>query len=201
MDDLPLLPTLEIFDYLSIDEILNLKLVNKWFYQIINENVRIKELVISTHDYVPYNTRWFYTCDLISLQHLIKYDYHSNVYLNLNQPFLSKLKLLYINDTGISLETLNSLDQLVHLEIIDSNIYRTTDNDVLSLPLLEILNCDEDVDAASHHEYLTIDSTKLQRLRLYCPYPFDNNIKIVHPESITYLELYYYYNYKDLLSS
>ena len=197
MDDLPLIPTLNIINYLSIKDILNLKLVNKWFYQFINENVRIKELVIAPHDCAPYHRRWFYTCDLISLQNLIKYDYHCNVYFNLNQPFLSKLKQLYLYYIGISLETLNSLDQLVHLEIIDSYIDSITDKDVLSLPMLEIFNYED----SECNEYIIIDSTKLQRLRLYCPHLFDNNIKIVHPESITYIEFYFYYSYTDLLSS
>ena len=192
MDDLSLIPAMKIIDYLSIEDILNLKLVNKWFYHIINGNVRIKDLVISSHHYVPYNTRWFYTCDLISLQHLIKYDYYSNVYLNLNKPFVSKFKQLYLYYIGISLEILNSLNQLVHLEINHSYIYHTTDNSVLSLPMLEILN----FDSPEYNKYLIIDSTKLQRLRLY-----QRNVSIVHPESVTYLEFYFYYSYTDLLSS
>ena len=74
MDDLPLMPAMKIIDYLSIEDVLNLKLLNKWFYKIINGNVRIKELVISSHDRVPYNTRWFYTYDLINLENLVRYD-------------------------------------------------------------------------------------------------------------------------------
>ena len=215
MNDLPLVPTLKIFNYLSINDILNLKLVNKWFYQFINGNVRIKDLVLSNGDSVPYNTIWFYTYDLINLQNLVKYnlyddcldntdsdntdpdntDSDNNVYLlnlNLNQPILGQLKQLYISGTEITLKTLNSLDQLVHLEIFYSYIYDTTDNNVLSLPLLEILNFDSPED----NQYLIIDSTKLQRLRLY-----ERNVRIVHPESITYLEFYHCYEYKNLLSS
>ena len=111
-----------------------MKLVNKKFHQIINGNVRIKDLVISDCGHLPCNRRWFYTYDLISLRHLIKYEFVDNVYLNLNKPILSQLKQLFIYWTTISLETLNALDRLVHLEIVSSNIKCITDNNVLSLP-------------------------------------------------------------------
>ena len=153
MNDLPLIPAMKIIDYLSFEDVLNLKLVNKWFYGIINENVKIKELVISTNYDLPPNRRWFYSYDLINLQNLIKYDlFHNeldnndsdntdsnnNVYLNLNQPILGQLKQLCIFNTKIILETLNSLDRLAHLEIFKSEIKSITDNNVLSLPMLEI---------------------------------------------------------------
>ena len=150
MEDLPQIPVMKIIDYLSIEDILNLKLVNKWFYQIINENVRINDLVISTQDDLPYNRRWFYTCDLINLKDSIKYVSNYNIYLNLNlnKPVLSQLKQLFISYTPITLKTLNSLDRLVHLEIIECKIENIfsffpeciSDNNVLSLPMLEIFN-------------------------------------------------------------
>ena len=112
MDDLPLIPVMKIIDYLLIEEILNLKLVNKWFYQFINKNLKIKHLVILNYDDLPNVKRWFYTYDLINLQNLFEYDLSDNVYLKLNQPVLRQLKQLWIYNTTISLETLNSLDRL-----------------------------------------------------------------------------------------
>ena len=118
MEDLPLIPVMKMIDYLSIEDFMNLQVVNKWFYQIINGNVRIKELVITTHGSQP-NRRWFYTYDLINLQKLVRYDSDNNVNLNLNKLILGQLKQLYIFNTTITLETLNSLDRLIHLEIIE----------------------------------------------------------------------------------
>ena len=185
MEDLPLVPAMKIFDYLSFKDIMNMKLVSKWFYQIINENVRIKELVISNHHYVPCNRRWFYTCDLISLQNL-----YEN-YFNMNQPFLSQLKQLFIYDIKITSDTLNSLDRLVHLEIIDSYIYSKTDKKVLRLPMLEILN----LHLSGYNDVLLIDSTKLQRLKLY------SKVALVYPDSIIYLEVDLYQTCEKFLPS
>ena len=148
MNDLPLIPAMKIIDYLSIKDIMNLKLVNKWFYGIINGNVRIKELVITTYGSQP-NRRCFYTYDLINLQNLFEYDLDDNAYLNLNQPILGQIKQLCIFNTTINFEILNSLDQLVHIEIIESEIKSITDNKTLSLPMLKILNLDQ--------EYLYMD--------------------------------------------
>ena len=199
MDNLPLIPAMKITDYLSIKDILNLRMVNKWFYQIINENVKIKELVISTHVDSPYNRRWFYTYDLISPQNLIKYDADlddsirsDQPSLNLNKPILDQLKQLYLYFTRITLETLNSLDRLVHLEIVYSKIMNITENNVLRLPMLEILN----LYWSGYDNKILIDSTKLQRLKLH-----RNSVELVHPESITYLEVEYYNCCKKFLPS
>ena len=191
MEDLPLIPAMMIIDYLSIKDVLNLKLVNKWFYQIINKNVRIKDLVITDYNHLPYtNRKWLYTCDLISLQNLIKYepDYEFVSYINFNQPLiLSQLKQLFIYWIPITLETLNSLDGLVHLEIIYSQIKSiANDNNVLRLPMLETLSL-IGLNIYNIHENLLIDSTKLERLKIY-----DFDFNLVHPESITYLEVVRY---------
>ena len=183
MDDLPLVPAMKIIDYLTIKDIVNLKLVNKWFNQFINENVRIKDLVIRTHS-SPLN-RWFHTYDLINLQNFIKYGWYGSVCLklNINQPILSQLKQLYMCYTIINFETLNLFDRLVHLEIKYSIIKDITDNNVLSLPMLKILNL---VDP-NYLRALLIDSTKLQALKLCNVF-----VTSVHPESITYVEIYSY---------
>ena len=221
MEDLPLIPTMKIIDYLLNKDILNLKLVNKWFYQLINENVRIKNLVIS--DYLPCNRRWFYNCDLINPQDSIKYDdLNKNVcfnprktkaaqiwthyiqlnrikkYLglsrvNLHQPILSQLKQLYIYKINIDVKKLNSLDQLVHLEIINSEIQSVTDNYVLKLPMLEILNLEIN---SNKKCVLLVDSTKLQKLKLKLN---RTRFKLVHPESIIYMEIDDYAHYLDFL--
>ena len=191
MEDLSLVPAMKIIDNLSIEDVLNLKLVNKWFCKIINANVRIKHLVISTHDHVPYNRRWFYTCNLISPQHLIKYDYAVNVYIKLNQPFLSQLKQLYIKICKITLETLNSLDRLVHLEMLNCEIKSIAKKNVLRLPMLESLNL------YFERFKLLIDSPKLKALK----FTSGVDVELVHPESILHLEPYYYYQCKGFLRS
>ena len=176
MDDLPLKPKINIIDHLSIEDILSLQLVNKSFYHIINQNTRIKHIVISTND-LPYNRRWFYTCHLLSLKNLIKYDFD---YINLNKPIiLAQLKQLYIYKSDITLEKLNSLDRLVHLEIMKSKIKSLVVNDILRLPMLETLNLDW-----SNLDRLIIDSTRLQRLKLN-----RYGVRLVHPKSITWLEV------------
>ena len=191
MDDLPLIPAKKIIDYLLIEDVLNLKLVNKWFYQFINGNVRIKDLVMTTHDLSP-NRRWFYTYDLINLQNLLEYDLDVNVYLNLNQPILGQLKQLCIFNTRIILETLNSLDRLAHLEIVNSEIKSITENNVLSLPMLEILNLD--LNWSKNHNNLIIDSTKLRAIKLY-----QTGVSFIHSENITYLEVDYYYKNCEII--
>ena len=196
MDDLPLVPAIKIIDYLSTEDILNLKLVNKWFYQIINENVKIKDLVISDQNDLPYNRICFYTCDQIRLQHLIKCNSNNNVYFNLNRPAIlsqfKHLKQLYIYKSNVTLETLNSLDGLVHLEIKYSKIKSLARKKELSLPMLEILN----LDATKFYFAPVIDSVKLQRLRL-----INFVVKLVHPESITHLEVDDFNNCEFFLSS
>ena len=87
MEVLPLVPAIKIIDYLSIEDILNLKLVNKWFNQFINDNVKIEHLVLSNNGHVPYNRIFFYTWHPINLQHLIEYDMEDD-YLNFNRPLI-----------------------------------------------------------------------------------------------------------------
>ena len=191
MKGLPLVPAIKIIDYLSIEDVLNMKLVNKWFYRIINENVRIKDLVISNNGHVPYNRIFFYTWHPINLQHLIEYDIRDE-YLNFNQPLiLSQLKQLYIKSCNITLETLNSFDRLVHLEIIKSEIKSISDDNVLRLPTLEILNLFE---PENNDNNLLVDATKLQALKIgsFC-------VDLVHPESITFLEVNWYSDCKHFL--
>ena len=192
MEDLPLVPTMKIIDYLSIEDVLNLRMVNKWFNQFINENVEIKDLVITPHDHLPANRRWFYTYDLISLQNLFKHDLVQNVCLNLNQPILSQLKQLYINNNIVTLEALNSLDRLIHLEIAYSKIKCLTDNNVLRLPMLEILNLHD----PNFDKKVRLDLTNLQALKFYGFY-----VNLARPESITYLEVYCYEDCKNFLPS
>ena len=193
MDHLPLIPAMKMIDYLSIEDVLNLKLVNKWFYQFINGNVRIQHLVLSTGHYdFPPNKRWFYTYELISIQNVIKYVLDDNVYLNLKQSILSELRQLYIDNTTIILETLNSLDRLVHLEISFSEVESIMDNNVLRLPMLEILALYW-FDGAN----LLIDSTKLHALKLRGY----NTVELVHPESVTCVEVDEYFNCRSFLDS
>ena len=196
MDDLPLIPAMKIFNCLSIEDILNMKLVNKWFHQIINENVKIKDLVVSAHDYLPCNRRWFYTWDLIKPQNLVKYNWNNNVYFNLHGLIIldqfKYLKRLCIFKSNVTLETLNSLNQLVHLEIIESRIKSITDNNILSLPMLEILN----LDAPKFDLAPLIDSIKLQRLKISRFF-----VELVHKESITYLEVDEYRSCEHFLRS
>ena len=198
MEDLPLIPAMKIIDYLSIENVLNLKLVNKWFYQFINENLRIKELVISTrYDHSQTKKRWFYTYDLVNLQNLFECVLDFKIYLNLNQPIIGQLKQLCIYGVIITLKTLNSLERLVHLEIIETRL-KGTDNDVLSLPMLEILYLNKlKYGIYSSYRYnLLIDSAKLQVLKFR-----KNNVILLHPASITYLEVDGYLRCENFLPS
>ena len=192
MEYLTLVPAMKVIDYLSIEDILNLKLVNKWFYRIISWNLRIKKLVISTID-LPYNTRWFYTYDQISLQHFIKSKSFRHFDLLIKQSMISnQLKRLYIYKIKLLLESLNSFKKLVHLEIINSEIKSKTGNNVLRLPMLECLN----LHRPSFFLTLIVDSFKLQRLRFgLIPYGIEFN----HPESIIHLEICYYDHCKHFL--
>ena len=198
MEDLPLVPAMKIIGYLSIEDVLNLKLVNKWFNQIINGNVRINDLVLSNYDELPYHKIWFYTCDLISLKNLIKYDSDSD-YIDFNQPIFGQVRQLFIYRTVINLETFGLFDRLVHLEIIDSYIKSINDISfppsvlsILRAPMLEIFN----LAGFNSDKTIQIDSTKLQALKLY-----GSSVGLVNPESITYLEVAWYTQCKDFLPS
>ena len=196
MDDLPLVPAMRIIDYLSIDDILNLKLLNKWFYRIINGNVRIKDLVLSNCDDLPYNRRWFYTYDLVSLQRLMKRDSFQNANLFLEQSIISnQLKRLYIYQANLTFDLLNSFQKLVHLEIIDSELNCMVGDNVLRLPMLEILNLDRPI--IRHFYNIIVDSPKLRRLR-FTAFPFYDT-EFSHPESIDYLEVGSYDECKKFL--
>ena len=96
MENLTKVPADNIIKYLPINDIMSLKMVNEHWRDMVNEYVRINELVISSVDCLPFERIWFYTCVLISLKNLLKYDLFDNVHLNLNQPIFSRLKQLYI---------------------------------------------------------------------------------------------------------
>ena len=120
MEGLPLIPAMKIIDYLSIKDVLNLKLVNK--------SIRLLMRIWESNIYLYLLMIHFLTKDgfilMIQLinRFLFKYCPKKHVYLNLNQPVLSQLKQLFILSTIINLETLNSFDRLVHLEISESTI-------------------------------------------------------------------------------
>ena len=200
MEDLPLVPAMKIIGYLSIEEISKLKLVNKWFYQLINENVKIENLVISTYDDLPYNRRWFYTYDLVSLQQLIENKSFRQTSLLLKQSIISnQLKRLYIYEAQILLEVLNSFDKLIHLEMIDFAVESITRNNVLRLPMLEILYLEWSNEFGLEN-LLVIDLPKLRRFKLQSSCIHGSFMELTHPDSIQCLEVNSFDECRNFLS-
>ena len=132
--------------------------------RIIDENVKIRNLLVSTCDDLPYNQRWFYTDDLINRQQIMKNKSFKQIDFLLRKSIISnQLKRLYVYRTKVIVKSLNSLDKLIHLEIHASDIERKAD-DVLKLPMLEILHLGKP--KKSFCQDLIIDSPKLQSLKL-----------------------------------
>ena len=129
-----------ILNQLSLDDILNCKLVNKQFYSIIVNHVRIKdELVVSDCDYLPLNRRWFYTYHFISLYNLIKFECLDQIEFMLNQSIISnQLKQFYVYESCISFKLLNHFKRLEQLEIVKSFIQNEHGENILKLPNLKI---------------------------------------------------------------
>lgn len=177
-----------IFDYLSLNDLLEKKLVNKrWEFMI--ENLKIKELIIKELETeIKFSKRsncWHFSYKPISLNRTVFIDFEerslenfvkSKLFLN-TFSHLKNLKLSLLEFTSPDLSFLNDLTLLEHLEI--NNPIYLKKRETLKLPNLRIFQVSR-VDNCR----IEILSTNLEVL--FC-YEIDK--MIINAVTVKYLEL------------
>lgn len=177
----------KIIDHLpTVTEVLKLKQINKRFRSIVT-NLNLISLVIS-HQKMSLNQRWFYTYDLIT-SHLLKTIDYSNV--QINYQMFSHLKQLLIISTDYAnfekynltklFQQINRLNEIEHLELIGIKMERSNFVE-LNLPNLTTLNL-ERIEIGR----ITLNTPKLENLKIELSRSLENKVKFNHPESIRLL--------------
>ena len=167
----------EIFKHLNLEEPIKCKLVDKNWYSIVNDLVKVKRLVVNQ----AYPSKWYLTNELIKEE--IECC-HLNLFLTqYKRSFLANLNYLNLNPaySNFDINIVNLFTQLIHFAT--GVVYKFNAIVNLNLPNLENLsfythrNCN-----------LTIDCPKLKVL-YYKNHETDSNLNIKHPDSIVYLEI------------
>ena len=118
MELLPNEIVLKIFKELPVEQTLICKLVNKRFYSIINDLMKLKSLIIIDNYYSDMLSKWFYDNEFIrDCKYKITGRRLGAIKFNSNQLILNQLKKLYITHRSLLIDTINCLDQLEVLEI------------------------------------------------------------------------------------
>ena len=167
MNNLPVELIVMILSELDLKNILKCELINRKFYSIIQNHVKINELIVSNSFYLPFNKIWFHRCELINFQNLIKTNCIHHTEFVLNQPLISnRLQHLYIYQTDISVKLLNRFDKLRRLEV--SLMSQIIDDDcaVVKLSNLKVFCIQFFNEKHSFLEDLEFDLPSLQRLRI-----------------------------------
>ena len=217
MDDLPPEILVKIFKQLRIDQILKVRQVNKRFNAVINENVRLKSLVIAPSGHFVLNRKWLDTKQLVSdiSDQLIVPELDSILLFMdpplLSQPMFTGIKQLYIiSKVGISdsvdSSIISSIYQLEHLELINTSILGSeedvdlSDDDLddddldfwpslLNSTSLKVLNLESPVSKLD----ITFNTPRLTRVRILSA--DDRGATFNHPESIKHFEILTYQDY------
>ena len=168
-----------IFKYVNLKDLIDCKLVCKYWNEIISNQAKVDKLMVSDEN-VDYQLRWYHSNELIYEE--IEYCHTIQFLAQIEKSILSNLKHLRIN-SEIEFCQLNLFSRLVHLEISYDLRSRTID---LSLPNLEILAI-----YAALSSQLTIDCLKLKVLLFhnhnYIYYRY-NNLDLKNAGTIKYLE-------------
>ena len=166
----------KIFKHLNLKELIKCKKVNKNWYSIVNDLIKVKRLVVGQ----GYSYKWYFTNELIKEE--IECC-HPNLFLTqYKRSFLANLNYLYIDPQllNFDLNNVNQFTQLIHLETIFGFKSNTIFN--LTLPNLQNLSFD------THRScYLIIECPKLKIL-CYKNYRSNGNLDIKYPNTIIYLE-------------
>lgn len=180
MNNLPDALIVRILDHLNVDELINkMKMVCKRWKNLIENNLKIKELII--RDEYEEIFDWYFDCEPINLKNTIyssKLDFFS--YPSFTAMFKNDLKKLKTNlKRNINLEYLNDLTRIEHLEI-DDCLYldRSVTLNLKNLKILKIFIFLKD------HK-LIINSLNLKILSCFKL----QTIKILKPQKVEYIEV------------
>lgn len=182
LDNLPLeIYNYYIFDYLTIDDLLELKLVNKKLNLIVNQ-FKIQELNIQS-DYNHFKDRSWYTNNPINFKYNLSFLKKSLLKTSSNLKFnLKRLKVSRVQDGDpITLIDINMLKNLEELKIRVWNC-KTNENKKLSLLRLKILELNT-------NSPIEIHTPSLIALNINNHYFSLKNLEIINPTSIKYLKL------------
>lgn len=139
MDSLPIELKFFIFDHLNLRELLQLRLLCKEYESMIR-NYRVRELVFEIES--SWRTTWFYTNRLVVRQNMIpnsRLALLKGAWPVLDFSSLQQLRIDCLTDDDVvSLEDLNQLGQLQHLEIFLNECVEEK-NRTLCLPNLKTL--------------------------------------------------------------
>lgn len=146
LDHLPveLLPI--ILSKLPSSDLIECRRVTKKIRYLIDNHVRPESLIISFNQ-IPYNERWFGTCEPLNLDYLITAKNLDFLQNDLVKLIFGKIKSLYIYDFPsdhspiFDLEELNHYSNIEHLELWFLNLRNRTK---LSLPKLNIICVNEE---------------------------------------------------------
>ena len=181
---LPLELYQEIFEYLDIEELLNIRLVNKKCKEII-QHFKIRELIFDASFKYKYN--WYFSNRSTLMNNVIK---ESKLFMLKNSlfnlEFLRRLKIDCLKDNSkISLKDINKL--FIHLHQLDIYLYFCTKNEnrLLDLPNLQILTLAISNSCYEQNYKLRVNAPKLHVLEL------DSQLRFVdfeHPLTIKHLK-------------
>lgn len=188
MEILPIELFHHIFGYLNLIDLANCKLVNKLFYENVNE-FKIKELScfpftktwLSVRSYWSHNySIWFYINKPIKRNNLLLANYKCSILKtpSLNLNFLKYLSVLYCSNNEFNLSDLMNFDRLEVL-MIDLANYENEKYTKLKLKkLISLRICPSD--------YVAIEIEAPMLEALYC---LDlKNLKIIYPRTLKYLK-------------
>lgn len=195
-----------IFKQINVLEIMQLRLVCKRFKYVIDEILKIKDLVIIKFGSYIDNKRWFYLNQrqenlLFSKDLFIDSIYFNKILKKLtNLNYLNTLKLFEINgDFLYDAEKLfpilfKNLKKFNNLELLSIySICRSNKNQIrfkLNHPNLKIIS----IDHLEDNIKLKIDCLNLKIVNFY---GFFNSLEIMKKDTIKHLEFQPYYNFYD----
>ena len=179
-DDLPIVICFQIFRFLNVHNLFNLRLVCKKFYQSLKV-FKICELIFHNHDSLSlFRTNWAFVNQPISQLNSLSITYQP--LLKAKPLFEINLKRLRINceKNKIEINDLNKFHELEHLEM--DTFCLKTENNKLSLNNLKILT----IKFFEIKTSIEVDAPNLNSLNINCK-PSDS-IKFNYPLSVKKLQ-------------
>lgn len=202
LDDLPVeIYHFYLFEYLDLDDILELRLVSKKLYSI-TRSYSIRKLYFLDSDFdlisfYDYKGNWFSTNESIRSKYQLDISKLGRLRNPINNLALRYLKIRRYEPSLLKLEDLNGLRRLQILMIDGIN---PDDDDLLELPDLKSLSLGFYTSRTmNYYSYYTsgliIQTPKLLNLHIYKCHGSSNvvdKIKFTYPRSVKYLKFDYY---------
>lgn len=180
-----------ILKCLSVNDILNCRLVNKQFYSVVKA-LKLSSLVISDHSF---RARHFHSYLLVDYHHLVKINTYRPFEPILNEKIFLNLKSLFVDFSRVcmeieSSESINRFRRLERLELNGLNL-KNLPNFVISLPFLKTLSI-QNFDSYSPPNQpdckIVINSPNLRNLKIANRKTY--KISFVFAECVRFLEIF-----------